>query len=435
MDARLTPGGRRRTPISRGILAILLWVGMAFQASGSEFQQVYDQAVRAQQQGQLEVAAKKFEHASRIAPSNVDVLVRLALVRGHLQEYEAALAAVNRGLRIDPHSTDLRLAHARILGWAGRYDEARRAVDAVIAQQPGNAEAYAIRGRILFYQGELDAADNSFVVALGLEPGNAEAAAGRADVARVRTASARGDTSATDNAVPRWRIDAGYLHSRFSRLNLEDWREGFLRVEHRWPSRTALSVRVDTSNRFDTTETAVGAGISQHFNPGLYGYLEGSVAPSADFLPRWSVATGGRARVVKDHGRFGPLLLTADLRHRSYTLGDTQNIDPGIELYGVGGRIWLTGKWINAYDRESGSRLAGWYARADWQAAAPFRLFVGLSDAPETEAGLTVDTETVFGGLAIDLTPAVRLNADLAREDRENSYIRNVFGVSLTLHF
>ncbi len=434
MDARLTPRVRRRRPILCGILSIVLWAGMAVQATGSEFQEVYDQAVRAQQQGNLEAAAAKFEYASRIAPENVDVLLRLALVRGYLQEYDAALAAVDKGLRRDPYNTDLRLARARILGWAGRHGQALRVVDAVIAQQPSNAEAYAIRGRIEFYRGRLAAADAGFAAALRLEPGNAEAAAGRADVARARKAAARG-TEANGNAVPRWRIDAGYMHSEFSRLNLEDWREGFIRVEHRWPSRTALSLRVDTSNRFGTTETSVGAGIAQHFNPGLYGYLEGSVSPAADFLPRWTAAVGGNVRVVEDHGPFGPLLLTADLRHKSYTAGEIQNADPGIVLYGFDGRVWLTGKWINAFDRDTDSRLAGWYGRADLQVASPVRLFGGLSDAPETEAGFTVDTRSVFGGLAVDLTPSVRLNADLAREDRENSYIRNVYGVSLTLRY
>jgi YaiO family outer membrane protein len=428
MDACLTPRGRWRKPTLCGILSIVLWSVLAAHATGSEFQQVYDEAVRAQQQGNLEAAATNFEYASRIAPRNVDVLVRLALVRGHLQEYEAALAVVNRGLRIDPYNTDLRLARARILGWAGRYDNALRAVDAVIETQPKNAEAYAIRGRIAYYQGDLEAADAGFAAALRREPGNAEALAGRADVVRAQQAAA-------GNIVPRWRIDVGYLHSQFSRLNLEDWREGFIRIEHHWPSRTALSLRIDTSNRFGETETAVGAGIAQQFNSGLYGYLEGSVAPSADFLPRRAVAAGGGGRILADHGAFGPLLLTADLRHRSYTAGDVQNIDPGIELYGFAGRVWLTAKWINAFDRDTSARLAGWYGRANWQAASPFRVYAGASDAPDTEAGFTVNTRSVFGGLAVDLTRSVRLNADIAREDRENSYIRNVYGVSFTLRY
>ncbi|MDH3229534.1 MAG: YaiO family outer membrane beta-barrel protein [Alphaproteobacteria bacterium] len=435
MDARLTPCGRRRKPILCAILSIVLWAGATVYAAAEDFQQLFDQAVRAQQQGDLKAAAANFEAASRVAPGNVDVLRRLALVHGHLQQYGAALVAVDRGLRVDPGNTDLRLARGRILAWAGRYDDALRAVDAVIAQQPKIAEAYALRGRIAFYQGRLAAADAGFAEALRLEPGNAEASAGRADVARARKASAAGGAGKVANAVPRWRIDTGYVQSRFSRLNFEDWHEGFIRIEHRWPSRTALSARVDTSNRFGTTETAAGAGIAQQFNPGLFGYLEGSVAPGADFLPRWTVAAGGNLRVVHDHGPFGPLLLTADFRHKSYATADIQNIDPGIELYGLGGRVWLTARWINAFDRDAGSRLAGWYGRADWQAAAPFRLFAGMSDSPETEVGVTVDTRSVFGGLAVDLTPSVRLNADIAREDRENSYIRNVYGVSLTLRY
>ena len=435
MDARVTSRGRRRAPILCGILALVLCTAMGAGATAEDFQRLFDQAVQAQQAGNFKAAAVKFEEAKRLAPGNVDVLLRLALVRGYLQQYEAALVTVDAGLRIDPDNIDLRLARARILGWAGRYEDGLQAVDAVIAQQPDNAEAYAIRGRIAFYQGRLEAADAGFDAALRLEPGNTEAAAGRDDVARARKAAARGGTVAAGTTVPRWRIDAGYVHSQFSRVNLEDWREGFVRIEHRWAGGMALSARVDTSNRFGTTETGVGAGIAQRFNPGLYGYLEGALAPSADFLPRWTVAAGGGGRIAGDHGPFGPVLLTADLRYRSYAAGDVQNIDPGIALYGFSGRAWLTAKWINAFDRDTDTRLAGWYARGDWQAASRLRVYAGLSDAPETEAGFTVDTRSAFGGLAVDLTPSVRLNADLAREDRENSYIRNVFGVSLTLQF
>ncbi len=435
MDARLTPRGGRCSSLLCGILSFVLWAALAAPASGSEFQRVYDEAVQAQQRGDLATAAVKFETASRIAPASVDVLVRLALVRGQLREFDRALAAVDRGLRIAPRNTDLRLAHARILGWAGRYAEALRTVEAVIAEQPQNAEAYAIRGRIAFYEGRLDAADAGFATALKLEPGNAEAAAGRADVARARQGAARTEPAEAATGSPRWRIDAGYLHSRFSRLNLDNWHEGFIRVEHRWPSRTALSLRVDTSNRFGSTETAVGVGIAQHFGDAFTAYAEGSVSPAADFLPRWTTSAGGRLRVAEGGGQVGPLLLSADLRHKSYATGDIQNFDPGLELYGFNGRAWLTGRWINAFDREADVRLAGWFARLDWQMAAPFRVFAGFSDAPETEAGITVDTQSVFGGLAFDVTQSVRLNASAAREDRENSYIRNVFGVSLTLHF
>lgn len=425
MARRLTSLRRLRQPVACAVVAAVLWAGTALCAVADEFQQLVDQAVRAQEAGNLSAAAEKYTEAAALAPGNVEVLFRLALVQGYLGEYAAALETTDKGLAIDPRNTDLRLARSRILGWSGRYAEARRTVNAVIAEQPQNAEAHTVKGRIEFYDGRLDSAHSAFAEARRLDPGNAEAAAGLADVARART----GDET------PRWQIDTGYLHSRFSRVDLADWREGFIRIEHRWPSNTALSFRVDTSNRFSETETSVGVGIAQRFNAAVYGYLEGSMAPAADFLPRSMVAAGGSLRILKNEGVIGDSMLTATLRHRRYATGDVQNIEPGIQQYAFDGRLWLAAKWVNAFDREADTRLAGWYGRVDWQVAQFLRVYGGLSDMPETESGVTVETRSQFGGLAVDLTPNIRLNIDLAREDRANSYVRNVYGLGATLRF
>ena len=395
---------------------------MAASLAATDFQRLYAEAVHAQETGDFEVAEQKFAEAAELAPTNTTVLLRLAMVRGYLRDYDAALEALDRGLAIDPRNTDLRLARGRILGWAGRYDEAHRMVDAVIAEQPRNAEAYTIRGRTAYYQGQLDPASQAFTEALRIDPDNADARAGLADVADAQKGKAMA-----------WRIDTGYVYSQISRPTLPDWHEGFVRIEHGWSSGTAVSLRYDSSNRFDTEETSVGAGIAQRFSPGWYGYLEGSVAPDGNFLPRSSIAMGSSLRVLSSG--LGDTILTVDLRHRHYKTGDIQNADPGITQYVLDGRVWVAAKWINAFDREADRRLAGWYGRADWQVVPAFRVFAGASDAPETEAGITVETRSRFGGLVVDLTSNLALNVNLAREDRENSYIRDVYGLALTLRY
>ena len=425
MAGRLISHRRLRQPVTCAIAAIVLWTGTALCAIADEFQQLVDQAARAQEAGNLSAAAEKYTEAAALAPGNVEVLFRLSLVQGYLGEYAAALETTEKGLAIEPRNADLRLARGRILGWSGRYAEARSTVDAVIAEQPQNAEAHTVKGRIEFYDGRLDSAHSAFAEARRLDPGNEEAEAGLADVARARAG----------NETPRWRIDTGYLHSRFSRVDLSDWREGFIRIEHRWPSNTALSFRVDTSNRFGETETSVGAGLAQRFNAAVYGYLEGSLAPAADFLPRSMVAAGGSLRILQNEGIIGDSVLTVALRHRRYATTDIQNIEPGIEQHVFHGRLRLAAKWVNAFDREAGTRLTGWYGRVDWQVAQFLRVYGGLSDMPETESGVTLETRSQLGGLAVDLTPNIRLNIDMAREDRANSYIRNIYGLGATLRF
>ncbi len=414
-----------------GIAALFLSVSATVSVAAGHARQLYIDAVRAQQNGNFRLAEKKFAEAADIAPADTAILMRLALVRGYMQDYDGALEAVDRGLAVDPRNTDLRLARGRILGWAGRYGDALRTVDAVIAEQPRNAEAYAIRGRTEYYRGRLDAASSAFTLALRIDPDNAEARDGLADVNKARKAPPPVD----GGKARAWRIDTGYVYSQLSRLNLADWHEGFIRIEHTWPGGTAVNLRLDASNRFETEETSVGLGIARRFSPASYGYLEGSVAPDGDFLPRSTVATGGSLRVLDGSSGLGATVLSLDLRHRRYATGDVQNADPGITQYVLDGRFWVTAKWINAFDREVDRRLAGWYGRADWQVIPAFRVFAGASAAPETVSDITVDTQSWFGGLSVDLTSNVGLNVNMAHEDRENSYIRDVYGLGLTLRF
>ncbi len=431
MAAGLTSSRKWRALFVAGLTALSLSVTATAGVAAGHARQLYIEAVRAQQSGNLRQAEEKLAEAAAIAPADIAILLRLALVRGFLRDFDGALEAVDAGLAVNPRDTDLRLARSRILGWAGRYRMALRTVDSVIAEQPRNAEAYAIKGRIEYYRGRHDAASAAFSQALRLDPDNAEARSGLADVAKARTAPAQAGGSQT----PVWRVDTGYVYSQLSRLDLADWHEGFLRIERAWSGGTAVNFRYDTSNRFDTEEISVGLGIAQRFSSGLHGYLEGSVAPDGGFLPRSTIAAGGGVRVFDGNGRLDGTVFTLDLRHRHYTTGDVQNADPGLTQYVLDGRFWLAVKWINAFDREADRRLAGWFARADWQVVPAFRVFAGASEAPETDSGITVDTQSWFGGLTVDATSHIGLNFSLAREDRENSYIRDVYGVGLTLRF
>lgn len=418
------------------ILALSILGAAVPDATAQNARELYAEGLRAQQAGDLPRAADRFAAASRLAPANTEILLRLALVRGYMRDYEGALAATDRGLAIDPQSADLRLARARILGWAGRYAEAGTVADVVIATRPTSAEAHAVRGRIAFYTGDLDVAQAHFARAQSLDSANEEARVGLADVARARRPPEPVSPGITSAAAPRraaWRYDTGYSQSRLSRPALDDWHEGFFRVERTSPGGTGLHLRADVSNRFDDTDTSVGLGIAQRFSPALRAYLEGAIAPEADFLPRWAIATGGGARLYSGGDAIGPGFLTLDLRHRSYETADVQNADPGLEQYFFDGRVWLTGRWINSFDRETDERLAGWFGRLDWQIVPAFRIYGGAADAPETESGITVQTSSWFGGMAFDLPRRIRVSLDVAREDRENSYIREVFAVGLTV--
>jgi len=422
-------------PVVIAFITLSVCNGLTVRALADDIQEIVDKAALAEQNRNFSVAAVKYAEAAKLFPDNTDILIRLAYVRGYLGEYEEALDATEKGLKIEPQNIELKFARSRILAWAGRYDEAGRLADEIIAENPLSSEAFALKGRIEYYQGRLGPARSEFVKALAIDPNNADAKAGYDDVARAMAVSPANTDGEAGGNIRRWRVDTGYLHSDFSRVPTEDWRESYFRIEHTLPTGTSLSFRVDNSRRFDDTETAIGGGVAQQINPALRGFLEGATAPDAVFLPRWTVATGGNIRLFKSEGFFSATYLIGAFRHKHYATVDIQDVGLGFEQYIFDGRLWITGKWISVFDRKADSRTNGWYGRLDWQAAARLRLYAGSSNAPETEGGITTDTQSYFGGLAIGLSPNVDLNVDLAREDREDSYIRTVYGMGLTLKF
>lgn len=432
MAARLTECRRLQRRLATILAALAVWAAVGGDARAETFRDLYAEGLRAQEAGRFEAAADRYERASRLAPTNTEVLRRLALVRGYQRDYDGALAALGRGLAIDPNSTDLRLTQSRILGWAGRNREARTVVDAVIAEHPRDAEAHSVKGRIEYYGGRFEVAEASFRRALEIDPANTEAAAGLADIEKARQATGSGKPVAAGKPAS-WRVDTGYSRSRISRPSGDDWNEGFIRLERATPAGTALSLRLDVSSRFSSTDTSAGIGVAHVFSPALRGYLEAAVSPGADFLPRREYGAGGGVRLYGGTGPIGPGVVTLDLRQRQYAGIETRNADPGFQQYFFDGRLGLTGKWINTFDRASHIRLAGWYGRVDWQVLPAFRLFGGASEAPETDAGVTVDTSSRFGGLAYDFTPQVGIRLDVGREDRENAYVRDSVAVGLVL--
>jgi len=63
------------------------------------------------------------------------------------------------------------------------------------------------------------------------------------------------------------------------------------------------------------------------------------------------------------------------------------------------------------------------------------RLKVGWSDAPESDAGVSVGTQSLTAGIVVGVTPDVDLRLDFLREDRENSYIKKDVSTGLTIRF
>jgi YaiO family outer membrane protein len=295
-----------------------------------------------------------------------------------------------------------------------RLDEAQRAFDAALAAAPAYADARLGLARIAQRRGNRVAALQALA---GLDPANAEARALRAQIE-------------SDPSLFRWSLDMDASYAAVDG-GQPDWQEAAVQLRHRLAGQAALAARGEYSRRFGETDIYLEGRIDRAIGEraSVYALLGGT--PDPDFRARWQVGTGGSLRLG---GAGSSTVLTLDMRHAEFVTGDVQTVVPGIEQYLLGGRAWLTARWIHTFD-ESGRHLSGYLVRADAQAREGLRLFAGFSDAPDTAEGFVTGTRSYFGGAAIDLTPQVTLRVSGAFEDSDTGADRTQFGLGLGWRF
>lgn len=358
--------------------------------------------------------------------------------------FALALCCTTAAQAQDARSTDYDMAvEARLAGDAAR---AAALLETLVAANPRNSDAQIQLGLARMALGELDAAEAAFRAALTVAPGYTDAHVGLA-----RVAQRRGDRAAALRALdaagvqsaeiaelrnqladassgPRWQIDVDAAYSWLDGPQ-PDWRELAFQLR-RSEGRAAIGARIEYARRFARDdvygEAQIDYGLSEAAR--LYATLGGT--PNADFRPEWQLGLGGSLRV---NGGPNATILTLDGRQARFAVGDVQSLTPGIEQY-LGGRFWLTGRWINLFD-ERGTHRSGFLVRGDVQASEPLRLFAGFSDAPDTDEGVVVDVRSLFGGGSLDLGRDYALRFAVAHDDRETGADRTQLTVGFGLRF
>ena len=362
----------------------------AFPVKAANFEETYNQANKSRAEGRFEDAEQQYREALDLSPENADVLLQLGLVLGFLERHEEALVILKQGLAVAPEYTDLAIAAARIKIWAGRLVEAEEDVVGILDKNPGNAEALKLRQQLAGYRDE-----------------------------------------ATKTSL---RFDLGYDQSRFGRVSRKDWHEGYAQITY-GTKQTQGHIRTERGRRFGEFDTYIRTGIAHRLNKGLGGYVSLGITPAATFYPRWKMETGVDYRLLDSEGMFGPTIAKLDLTQKDYATGDIRNIDPGLQQYIFDGQAWLTGRWINTYDLKQSKRHPGWSFRGDWQALDTFRVFGGIASSAETESGTSVVTLSRYAGTSLDVGPDMGLNFAFTRDNRKNSYIRDVFSAGMSFRF
>lgn len=344
----------------------------------------------------------------------------------------------------DSRSTDYDMAvEARLAGDAAR---AAALLGPLVAADPHNSDAQVQLGLARSALGELDAAEAAFRAALAVAPGYTDAHLGLARIAQRRgdrAAALRAlDSAGVENAEiaelrnqladassrPRWQVDVDAAHSWLDGSQ-PDWRELAFQLR-RSEGPATVGARIEYARRFTRDDVYGEAQIDYRLSDAVRLYATLGGTPDADFRPEWQLGLGGSLRV---NGGPNATILTLDGRQARFAIGDVQSLTPGIEQY-LGGRFWLTGRWINLFD-EHGTHRSGFLARGDVQASDALRLFAGYSDAPDTDEGVVVDVGSLFGGVSLDLSRDYALRVAVAHDDRETGADRTQLTMGFGLRF
>ena len=360
-------------------LITALAFGCAVPAAAQEpVPSVYDQAVEARLAGDPARAVALLEPLVVADPHNSDAQVQLGLAHLALGQIDSAEVAFQSALAIAPGYDDAQIGLARIAQRRGDRAGALRALNAVGAE---NSEVAALRRELVDAPSE-----------------------------------------------PRWQFDMDAAYSWLDGPQ-PDWRELAIQVR-RTAAATTIGARIEYARRFDRDDLYGEAQIDYRISEAARVYAALGGTPNADFRPEWQFGLGGSLRI-----KSGPnaTILTLDGRQSRFASGDVQSLTPGIEQY-LGGRLWLTGRWINLFD-ERGTHRSGFLVRGDIQASESLRLFAGYSDAPDTDEGVVVDVRSLFGGVSLDVGQGQLLRVAVAHDDRATGADRTQLTMGFGLRF
>jgi len=313
-----------------------------------------------------------------------------------------------------------RFLKARIHSWAGQYSDARRELNSLMAAYPDNADLQLAMGNLEYYQQNLTAAERHYVAVLDKFPEYQDARTGLENVRKARKeAAANGNHS--------WRLDSSLGFSDFDQDDLTDWDNQFFRVEYA-PKTLAYHASVQRYKRFDTTNVQFQGGVSDAVRGGWDWGLEAGFTPSALFRPDFSVGGRlGRALTLQNGTVIYP---STTYRYDDYASGGIHNIQPDITAY-LDKDIVLTARLI-ATLQESENDQFGWLVQGRIPASEKLQLNIGYANAPEAVDGIAITTESLFGGLTYTVRDDLDVHLNLARDDREDTYIRNSINVGFT---
>ena len=153
--------------------------GMCVERAPERAEAYYKRANSLNTLGRLEPALEDYDRAISLNPSYTYALCNRGSVLERLGRRDEALASFDRALELDPKDALTHYNRGSVLKDLKRYDEALTSYEAAVALNGNNAEAQVNRGNVLQELLRHEAALESFGRALALNPALAQAFEGR----------------------------------------------------------------------------------------------------------------------------------------------------------------------------------------------------------------------------------------------------------------
>jgi YaiO family outer membrane protein len=357
------------------------------------------------------------------------------------RKYEEALALLENAQAEHPNDEELQFAIIRVLSWQGNYDAAEKKIQELDKKHAANADLLLLRASLAAYRKDYVQAEALYREILAKTPDYEDAKTGlertlNAQISNVQTSQAQISKAqiSADDPIFDWQADFGFEFSEFSRVDQTNWNQELLQLTRFLDSRkTAIHGKITRYDQFGATDVEYEAGIDHAFSDKLNLYASGTISMNADFRPEYFVAGGGALKITGMNDKFLPAWLTLDSRYDNYEDTRILTAKLGLRIEPLEG--WSIAGRVIALDQEDAKRLYGKDFRVDGTITDTLRFYAGYADVPETVAAVTVDTQTLFGGITMDLTPETTLRIGYARDNRENSYIRQVINASISYRF
>lgn len=326
--------------------------------------------------------------------------------------------------------SDVILEEANAARLAGDYAGAQRAIDGVLATEPMNADAWVQLGFLRSATGEAAQARAAFRRALDIAPDYDDAKLGLAQLAyragdiegarewlrsmsparlqdpEVR-AFERSLMASAGNHVA-WRWDAFAAYNELSN-DLAPWREASLAVSRR-DGDISFGAGVEHVERFGLSDVYGEVRVGGAAGQGTWGVaLGGASHPS--FRPEAAIRLELATAEDRDWALDGSLTIAR------YGVGEIDRFGLRVARR-LGARARVNAQAIVVRD-ETGELRTGYSVGAAQRVGDKAELSLVWADAPESSEGATIDVRSLGLGIAVDVTPRLRLRVGALREERD----------------